>query len=236
MKVMAKARADILGEGEVVEFGSFKFLPQPLHPNIIPNTATISDHVPPRCVPPPQTFFLLVSYCVLPPVVTSLFRGLACTDMGGGLDIRMRAQPTEKCYGEFYDTFKLLDIIFLVIYMSIPLLYFVLLFRLRQNIMTQDAVSLELRHASRYDQKLRPIRFLIRAYKRDYYWMDVVDMLRRLTLVSALPVVQFRGGASTTSGEGAQCACGALVAFCFLLLYTNYRPYEKDVRLAQTDK
>lgn len=167
--------------------------------------------------------YLLISYCILPEVTKLLLGGLQCSEMktSKGRISYLRKQPTLTCTSDRYTMFEIAVWLLLAAYASVLLSYYVLLRRRRDRILLCDAASLELRHASRYDPELRPFQFLIRPYKRDFYYWDVLDMFRRIFFCSILPLIK------VSSVEKAGIGC--VLSIMLLMIQSNLKPYEKAV-------
>jgi hypothetical protein len=97
----------------------------------------------------------------------------------------------------------------------------------RGRILKVDGASLELRHALRYDPTLRPFQFLIRPYRRIYFYFDTFDMLRRVFLVSILPVLRM--------GSSSKAAFGVVISLLWLMIISNLKPYAKDTNNALSE-
>mmetsp|Transcript_23219 Transcript_23219/g.62204 ORF Transcript_23219/g.62204 Transcript_23219/m.62204 type:complete len:313 (-) Transcript_23219:1184-2122(-) len=138
----------------------------------------------------------------------------------------LRKQPTIDCETDSYELFRIFCCVLIGAYASILVSYYVLLRRRRDRILLCDDASLELRHATRYDPVLRPFMFLIRPYKREFYYWDTLDMLRRIFFCSILPLF---GEPSEKAG------IGCVLSIMSLMVQSNLKPYEKAVTNALSE-
>ena len=118
-------------------------------------------------------------------------------------------------------------VLFLILTVIVLTVAFGELLTRRGRILKVDGASLELRHAIRYDPILRPFQFLIRPYRRTYFYFDTFDMLRRIFLVSILPVLRM--------GSSSKAAFGVVISLLWLMMISNLKPYAKDTNNALSE-
>ena len=162
---------------------------------------------------------LMVSYLVLPPVSRVQFDAFQCVSVGGSE--YMRSDTRINCSSQHYANFKVVNGLFVAVYMSVPLMWLTLLLRKRRKMdpfLSNRHVSLRLRNS---DESLKPFKFLFAPYSIEYYYFEVVEMVRRILFVGILPLV---------SQDGARrSALGILGALVSLAMYENVEPFVKPM-------
>ena len=134
---------------------------------------------------------LLLSYCVLPTVAALQFKSLKCTTLehdGEIIASFLQEDSSISCLSPKYKNFKAVVIVGIVTYQGVPLLWFVLLWRMRHDLNPEgqslmSALLLRLRV-----HKLRPYSFLFGDYKPSMWAYEVYEMYRRLFFIGVLPV------------------------------------------------
>ncbi len=110
---------------------------------------------------------LLLSYIVVPPVVTKQGRSLSCFELNGSW---LHEDSSINCEDSKYKEFEILVMLLITIYMAIPLCWMVLLRRVRHRLIPNGvedpAIVVEMRDK---DEQLTALRFLFRDYKV-HYW------------------------------------------------------------------
>ena len=88
----------------------------------------------------------------------------------------VRVDTSLDCNSEESQTFRALDVLFISAYLSIPLLWFVLLCRRRTDL-NPGVNDLRLKDFIRdRNETLGPMRFLFDVYKPQYFFWEVVEM------------------------------------------------------------
>ncbi len=122
------------------------------------------------------------------------------------------------CRSESYRTFRGVTICFVIAYQSMPVLWFLLLFRRRKRLnppVGQQPVSSALLIRKR-DPSVRHLQFLFSEYKPAYWYYEVVYMYKRLFLVGVLPLL----------GEGtARASIGCFAAIVLAVAARENAPF-----------
>mmetsp|Transcript_10560 Transcript_10560/g.27992 ORF Transcript_10560/g.27992 Transcript_10560/m.27992 type:complete len:631 (+) Transcript_10560:558-2450(+) len=185
-------------------------------------------------------FYLLLTYCVLPVLTKYLFRGLpaACGhipykgtnyeeyEVRDGKVKYLTVDPATDCHSKSYEEFVVFNWAMIALCTLFLLSYAVLLRYHRDRIVKIDDESLQLRHAARYDPKLKPFQFLIRPFQREMYWYDLYDMPRRIFFVSLLPLI---------GSDVERAVIGCILSLVGLLISSNLKPYQKEVTNALSE-
>jgi hypothetical protein len=148
--------------------------------------------------------FLMLSYLVLPPVSRKQFQALDCVEVAG--DSYLRVDTSIRCESQTYLSFKALNSLLVAAYMSLPFIWFVLLWKERSSGGAKSGAS-------------SPLFYLFGPYRSKYYWCECAEMLRRVMFVGALPLV------STRSARRA--AFGIVCALISLVLYREAEPFTR---------
>jgi hypothetical protein len=133
---------------------------------------------------------LFVTYLVLPAVANKHFQSLDCiTFKDEGISF-LRADSGISCYSQGYESFRVILILFIIIYQSIPILWYVIL-RKHKHMLNRESPdhdeALEL-HIRDNAEGLDYIRFLFQDYKVKIWWFEVFEMYRRMMFISMLPL------------------------------------------------
>jgi hypothetical protein len=99
-------------------------------------------------------FFLLLGFIVLPTVSMLQFTALECTDLADGSSY-LRVDTSISCHSSSYKSFLIMDGFLIVIYQSVPLLWFVLLYRIRDKVHPKGAAKHRVVAANRKTVKRR---------------------------------------------------------------------------------
>gem|GEM_PF-7113872 len=92
-----------------------------------------------------NSFFFMMTYAVMPPICRYQFQALDCIDIAGSK--YLRADTTVDCDSSQYAAFKFLDVILILTWMSVPLIWLSILHRKRHRLNPANAVDLS--HALR---------------------------------------------------------------------------------------
>lgn len=85
-------------------------------------------------------FFLLLGFLVLPTISMLQFAGLECIHLkDGNSSSYLRVDTSINCNSNEYKIFVIIDSIFIFIYQSVPLLWFILLYRVKNKLNPQGA-------------------------------------------------------------------------------------------------
>jgi hypothetical protein len=122
--------------------------------------------------------FLLLTYVVLPPVAQKQLQSLDCIPFYHDGSSFLRVDTIINCRSDDYLGFRNIVITFICIYQTIPLLWFIVLYRKRKKL-NPDVSSTDIRLAMYIrdrDEKLAPIRFLFDSYKINRWWFEVAEV------------------------------------------------------------
>jgi len=161
--------------------------------------------------------FLILSYMVLPPVSRKLFQSLDCISVAGGSYLRI--DTGIDCEDGAYQRFLVPASFLLVIYLSIPVVWFVLLYRKRDllNPGTGDDPEFK-RYLRSMSTEMDSFRFLFEVYSMPLWWFECVELYRRVAFVGVLPLV------STKTSR--RSAFGVFVALASIAVYRETEPFE----------
>ena len=87
-------------------------------------------------------------------------------------------------------------------------MYWVLLYRMKDRLMGEDRIN---------DEKLRGILFLWEPYKKEYWWWEVFETVRRLAMTGLLSTIH--------PGSFTQISSGLMMASLYTVLLTWARPF-----------
>mmetsp|Transcript_10562 Transcript_10562/g.28011 ORF Transcript_10562/g.28011 Transcript_10562/m.28011 type:complete len:472 (+) Transcript_10562:558-1973(+) len=138
----------------------------------------------------------------------------------------LTVDPATDCHSKSYEEFVVFNWAMIALCTLFLLSYAVLLRYHRDRIVKIDDESLQLRHAARYDPKLKPFQFLIRPFQREMYWYDLYDMPRRIFFVSLLPLI---------GSDVERAVIGCILSLVGLLISSNLKPYQKEVTNALSE-
>jgi hypothetical protein len=182
-------------------------MPTALQPKEIQNLK--SDHF---------YYMLVLTYLVLPPVRLKQYQVLNCNRIPGRSFLCI--DTGISCKAPMYKLFRLADIAFIFAYMSIPPIWFYLLYRVRNRLNPPTADVRLAVFLRGNDPKLSSLRFLFDAYLPKYFYFETVEMYRRILFVGILPLL------STKSRRKA--AIGFAFGICSALLYREIEPFTKQ--------
>jgi hypothetical protein len=120
---------------------------------------------------------LLLGYLCLPAVALKQFQALDCVKVAGKLYLRI--DTSISCETSNFTIFKLVDGLFISVYMAIPLMWLVLLMGNRRILNPPEATGSD-KHLALFlrdhDEDLNPLRFLFAIYKPSFYFAEVIEM------------------------------------------------------------
>ena len=153
--------------------------------------------------------FLLVTYLVTPPVTFLQFQALKCIEVAGASYLEF--DTSINCSSSDYKSFLVLNVIFITAYLTVPLIWLTLLWRKRDRMnpfLSNRKYSLHMRDT---DPGLAPYIFLFKPFEIDYYFLEPLEMMRRIFMVAVVPL--------TSSVVGQTAAAGMAAALCSLTFY-----------------
>jgi hypothetical protein len=119
-------------------------------------------------------YFLLLTYIVLPTVSLKQFQALDCLTIGGN-DF-LRTDTNVDCNSSSYETFKVIDVFLILIYMSTPVLWMAILYYYRDRLNPNTNDKRLARFLRSEDKELASYRFLFEPYQTQYYYFEVLEM------------------------------------------------------------
>ena len=161
------------------------------------------------------TWALLFSFVVIPPVGLKLLQALSCIKIAGSS--YLRTDTSVDCGSRVYQYFVVVDILFLCLYLSMPLLMFALLYRERRKLdplQSDDTRALFLRDN---DESIAHLRFLFSEFRIGWYAVEPLELFRRIFFIGVLPL--------TSSKSSLKAAFGMLFALSSGVFYREAEPY-----------
>jgi hypothetical protein len=123
-------------------------------------------------------FALLVGYLVLPTVAQVQFSALKCISVSG--QSLLYQDTSENCHSIAYKSFYIVNMIFVLVYQSVPLVWFVLLWRSRKE--SEDQV-IHIGKATAPQEgavTLTYTSFLWRDYKPELRYFEIYEVYKRM--------------------------------------------------------
>jgi hypothetical protein len=102
---------------------------------------------------------------------------------------------TLSCSSDSFKTFRLYNILLVLLYQLVFASFFVLLFRVRRALNPPFAPTVALLLRDR-DESVASLRFLFRDYLPNFWYWEILDMYRRQLFICIIPL--FRSSASRT--------------------------------------
>jgi hypothetical protein len=162
-------------------------------------------------------WFLMLTYLVLPPVSRKQFQILSCVEVAGGSYLRV--DTSIDCNAAKFRSFYVLDLVFILMYLSIPLVWLVLLYGRRQRLNPKTSDPKKAIALRDEDPTLRPLAFLFSVYEPRLYFWEVVDMYRRISFVGALPLL--------SSNEARLASIGVALGLVSGIVYRELEPFAR---------
>ena len=182
------------------------------------------------------SYFLALTFLVLPSVSIKIFSTFACRIFDGDYGRFLKVDYNIDCDGDehaFYEAYAM--IMALVFPIGVPLMYFVLLYRRRdmldpgQKKFTHELGSEELGMQRAIlereklmvgDPSLAALSFLFHAYEPQCWWFEVVETLRRLLLTGGLLFLN--------PGTAGQIIASMIMCLGAMRVYAGYKPFVED--------
>jgi hypothetical protein len=147
------------------------------------------------------TAAIAITYLTLPTITTTVFGMFPCDEFDNNKS-RLRGDLSIDCKAGGRGAWEAFGYLMVGIYpVGVPLMYWVLLYRMKDRLMGEDRIN---------DEKLRGILFLWEPYKKEYWWWEVFETVRRLAMTGLLSTVD--------PGSFTQITAGSMMA----TLYTIY--------------
>ena len=171
-------------------------------------------------------FVLIVSFTILPSVTTTIFSMFLCEDIDPNDDnpdlpkYYLTVDKSIECYSDRYNMGLIIAILMIFVYpIGIPLNYFSTLYRNRYGIMNRPDDKID------FLSRLRSLSFLFVYYKPEFWYFEVVETARRISLTAVLSV--------TFPGSGSQVVFAIILSLIFKEIYSKLDPYA-DKKMAFT--
>jgi len=156
--------------------------------------------------------FLSLTYMVFASVSTTIFDTFNCKTFGDDENEYMMSDQSVDCGTSEHMLYQTYAGVMMFVYpIGIPVLYFVLLYKNREKLHTNDRDD---------DEGLHHIAFLWDCYEPQLWWFEIFDCVRRLSLTGLLVFV-FKGQAS-------QIVVAMVLASLSVVAFVHWRPFVKD--------
>jgi len=120
------------------------------------------------------------------------------------------------CYSTRYINYMLYAGLMILVYpIGIPLTYYLLLRQHRFTLSSAEAIAREQKEDY---PTIGHLIFLVESYKPEYYYFEVIEVVRRLLLASVIGVVEAKSAAAPT--------IGILICFIFLYIFIDFKPFK----------
>jgi hypothetical protein len=150
-----------------------------------------------RIVSQHTSALLLLSYLVLPSCALVQFQSLDCAVLQPSGQSYLQADTNIDCDSSEYKRFRVLVILLVVIYQSIPFVWFWALWSVRDKIDPRDDEGQRLhikaavvRRERDHPFEVSPLSFLYEDYLPRFYFFEVVDVYRRIAFISVLRLIE----------------------------------------------
>lgn len=164
--------------------------------------------------------FLLLTFCVLVGASSSLFLFLKCHSFvlpDGSEEKYLRKDYSIDCHGSRYRNMLPYCFSMITVYPAgIPIMYLVLT-RQHETILS-DQHKVDAEKAKGSSSSVAHLSFLTNAYKPKFYWYEVLECLRRLTLASIIGIVSDEASAAPLMA--------LLISGAFTWASTTLRPFK----------
>jgi hypothetical protein len=161
-----------------------------------------------------------MTYAVMPPICRYQFQALDCINIAGNEYLRI--ETSIDCSSNRYAAFKVFDIIFILVWMSVPLLWLLILYRKRQRLNPSNAVDLS--HAlrlQRADKGLNASSFLWMEYQPKFYYWEALEIYRRVFFVGIVPLIP--------PNSSRRAAFGLFAAICSAVSFRELEPFRVPI-------
>jgi hypothetical protein len=177
-------------------------------------------------------FFFFLLHITLPMIVFKQLEFFDCIILESG-ESYIRSDTSISCTSSEYLSYRPPMVFFLVIYLCVPILWMIILFRNREGLnpptnSTDKNLPLYIRD---HNLELVPLKFLFKDYDCNKWWFEVAEMYRRLLFVAVLPYVSTKS--TTKASVGCVLAIVSGVYFReaapFRIEFTNLLAYVSQV-------
>ena len=166
------------------------------------------------------SLFYALTYFVLPSVTNKIFQMFVCKNLDPESvdkesdDLYLVADYSISCKSNRFYFGVVWAVVFIFVYpIGIPLFYYYSLYRKRDEIMRREDNQGKVIPVS-----VSMLQFLYSSYKPKFWYFELVETGRRLTLTAIISVI--------AAGSSSQIVCAMMLSFFFLKLYGYLTPYE----------
>jgi len=164
-------------------------------------------------------FLLFLSYLVVPPVTGKQLKALDCFPFSAtDGSQRLRLDTNIDCESDSHNQFIIVDCLLLLIYLSIPMIWLVLLYRQRDSLwppgISDESIIIQRR---RVESDLLVLRFLFDRYKPSMACFESLDIARRILFVGVIPLM--------AASSMVRSAIGLGFALVSMILYRELTPF-----------
>mmetsp|Transcript_49770 Transcript_49770/g.63766 ORF Transcript_49770/g.63766 Transcript_49770/m.63766 type:complete len:478 (-) Transcript_49770:1435-2868(-) len=118
------------------------------------------------------------------------FQSLDCIVLSHSDSSFLRVDTSIDCQSTRYLSFRAAVFLFIIIYQSIPIVWFILLFKQREELHQKHRTDINLALFVRDQNKsLNWLRLLFNDYVPSRWWFEVVEIYRRMMFVGVLPLM-----------------------------------------------
>jgi len=167
-----------------------------------------------------SSFFFVMTYIVMPPICRYQFQALDCINIDENK--YLRANTTVDCDSARYAEFKVLDVVLVLSWMSVPLIWLSILYRKRHRLNPIQAVDLS--HAlrlQRADKGLSASAFLWMEYQPKFYYWEALEIYRRVFFVGIVPLI--------SPDSSRRAAFGLFAAICSAVSLRELEPFRVPI-------
>lgn len=162
---------------------------------------------------------LFLSYTVLPPVSNKQLEAFDCIALKSG-ERYLRADTYINCDDNDYIHFRNVNSIFIAVYQSIPIIWIVLLYRIKDALNPPNSSDDQGLANRDKNPNLASLQFLFRDYRCSKWWFEVVDMYRRIIFIGVLPLVSSR--------PAVRSSFGCILAIMSVAYFREEQPYRVE--------
>jgi hypothetical protein len=172
------------------------------------------------------SIFLFMTYLILPSTTATIFTMFICQDIDPGnadpasygVDNFLVADYSISCNSERYEVGFYWAIMMCLVYpIGLPLLYYILLFKCRDEIVNRKEMFENGIQPSRLSSVLS---FLYKSYKPEFWYFEIIETTRRLMLTAVLSVI--------SSGSPEQIVAALFLSLIYINVYKNTNPYLEE--------
>ncbi|CAM9578389.1 unnamed protein product, partial [Phaeothamnion confervicola] len=171
-----------------------------------------------RAVGKHSLVFMVLTFLIYSTVSTAVFQTFACDDLRTvGAKQYLRVDYRIECYNKRHNSFMIYAAFMALIYpIGIPAIYACMMWRQRHSIAVDRMVPEATRLA---DPSIQTTRFLWQPYKREVFWWELAECVRRICLTGVLVFIL-----PGTIAQQAEWAC--VLSMLSLVAVYYFSPHE----------